>query len=205
MSKLITVVTNVNIGGNVTTISKSFNCDAADENAPNETAPAAKVGALTTRTSDTAGVFTKLTHGVLDTETIAIFWTGGARYDVDIDSVTGDTITFSGGNGDNLPADESAVSVSQMLQLDVPVNGTNLQALCLQADQDFIASVVDASGDSVLMAERDANDAFLWYDGNGDNPVTGHTDIVAVNFYNKSATAASVKALHGKNNTLSQV
>ena len=205
MSKQISVITNVNFGGNTAIIQKSFNCDAADENNPNETAPAAKVGVLSTRTSATAGVFTKTTHGILDTATVALFWTGGKRYNVNVDSVTSDTITFSGGSGDNLPTEAAAISIAQMIQLDTPFNGSNLQAICLIADQNFIVSVVDSTGADLLIAERAANDAYLWTDGSGDNPLTGHADVAAVNFYNKSATAAVVKAIYAKNNTLNQV
>lgn len=203
MSKQISIITNVNIGGNTATVQKSFACDSATENSPNETAPAAKVGALSTRTSHTAGVFTKTTHGIPDTATIAVFWTGGYRVNVDIDSVTTDTITFSGGTGDNLPAEADAVSVSKLLQVDAPFTGDNLAAICIQGSQDIVASVIDVSG-SILDADLDANDAYLWSIGSGINPVAGDT-AVAVNFYNKSLVAATVSVIYGMNNTLDQV
>lgn len=203
MSKQISIITNVNIGENTTTVQKSFACDSATENSPDETAPVAKVGALSTRTSHTAGVFTKTAHGILDTATIAVFWNGGYRVNVDIDSVTDNTITFSGGTGDNLPAESGAVSVSKMLQVDVPFVGDNLAAICIKGSQDIIASIIDDSG-SILDADLDANDAYLWSIGSGVNPVAGDTAI-AVNFYNKSLVAADVSVIYGVNNTLDQV
>lgn len=60
---------------------------------------------LSTRTNDTQGVITKSGHKICTNTTMDFTWTGGARYNVVVDSRDATTVTFSGGTGDNLPAE----------------------------------------------------------------------------------------------------
>lgn len=205
----VNVNTTLSIGGIGTTSTKTFTVDQVINNAPNETVPAYKVATLSTRTSDTAGVVTSSAHGIPDTATISLYWTISGvnyyRYDVDIDSVLTDTITFSGGSGDVLPAQSTVINVSQGLQIDFMLNGTNLKALAVGGTQRTISSFIDDAGASQHVVEMTANEKFQWYTGNGyTNPITGH-NIEAINIYNISTTACTYSATAGIDNTLDQV
>jgi len=205
MSKANTVTININAGGNTAVASSSFNSDFAAENSPDEVAAFALTGSLTTRTSATAGIVTSASHTITGL-VICVFWTGGYRVDVDVDSSDTNTITFSGGSGDDLPDEDTAVYVSERLQVDTLLNGANLSLLCLKADQSFLVSVLDSSDVSQLDTERNAGDAYLWYSGAGDNPLVAITDIAKINFYNRSLTTdANVSAIYAYDNTLDQI
>lgn len=67
---------------------------------------------LTTRTSDTVGALTRSAGQPPNTgELIDITWTGGARYRVVCGTVSGNDIPISGGTGDNLPAEATAIKL----------------------------------------------------------------------------------------------
>lgn len=206
MSKSNTVTINVNAGGNTVLVSRSFHSDFAAENSPDEVAAYAKTGSLTTRTLDTTGIITSTAHGIDALSVISIFWDGGYRVDVDADSVDANTISFSGGAGDNLPIEDTVCYVSVRLQVDTLFDGANLSLLCLSADQSFLVSVLNSVDTSVINAERNSGDAYLWYSESGDNPLSAVSEVAAVNFYNRSLTTdANVSAIYSYDNTLDQV
>ena len=70
---------------------------------------------LTTRASDTAGTLTasSSTHYVATGSTVDVRWSGGTRTNVTVGSVSGTSIPFSGGAGDVLPAESTAITVTR--------------------------------------------------------------------------------------------
>lgn len=209
MAVTVQINSTFSIGGHGSTSTKTFSVDADINNSPTELVPALKTSTLTTRTSDTAGIVTSSTHGIPDTATICLYWTIAGvnyyRYDVDIDSVATDTITFSGGAGDVLPTTTTAISVCRGLQVDFIVNGTNVQALSFGGAQKTISSFIDDAAASQLVIVMSANEKYNWYYDNGNvNPITGH-NIVAVNVYNISSIASTYSVSAGYNNSTDQV
>src|SRR4051812_13463763 len=66
---------------------------------------AAKTGTLTTRTSNTVGTLTMTAgHGITTAALQDIYWDGGSRRNVTVGTVATNSVPFSGGIGDNLPA-----------------------------------------------------------------------------------------------------
>ena len=92
--------------------------------------PAGKAGSLTTRTNDGAGVITLAAgHGIAALAVVDIYWSGGARYGVLVDTLSGtgdielnfdDTPTAT---GDVLPVKDTAVVVSPRTTINVPIDG----------------------------------------------------------------------------------
>jgi hypothetical protein len=108
-------------------------------NVPPVTLNAAKVGALTTRTSDSVGVLTMNTgHGLVD-GIIDLYWdiggTKGCRRNITAD-VTADSIAISDGTGDVLPADESAITAVHPSTETVSMNGDNLKIIAAKTNRD---------------------------------------------------------------------
>lgn len=201
----VSITTNVNFGGSTGTFSRSLTVDAVGNNVPNEVAPVAIAGTLSTRTTAASGVFTSTLHGIAQGEVVSIFWGSSYRCDVDVDLSDDNTITFSGGSGDDLPTEGDSISVSVRLQIDTPLAGTNLEALCVGGSQDIIFSVLNDAEASVLNQSVDSGDAYLWNTGSGNNPLSGNT-IEVINFYNRSAsTTSTVFARYAVDNTLDQV
>jgi hypothetical protein len=118
---------------------------------------AGKAGTLTTRTNDGEGVITlgaaNTTIAVADL--IDIYWAGGARYAVRVDSLSGSNdveLNFDdtpGGTGDVLPADETAVIVCERVTINTAIDGDNVQLFGLQCDQRSQITFYDV-GDAII-------------------------------------------------------
>ncbi len=77
-----------------------------------ESIPAAKTGTLTTRTDNDTGTLTMSSgHGITTGAKIDIYWTGGRRYNVTVGTVSTNSVPFDLGSGDNLPTNNTAVTV----------------------------------------------------------------------------------------------
>lgn len=74
--------------------------------------PAAKPGQLTTRTDANTGTLTMESgHGISTGQTIIIFWSGGGRRSI-VGTVSGDSVPFDNGSGDDLPANLTEITAS---------------------------------------------------------------------------------------------
>lgn len=75
------------------------------------TVTAAKTGQLTTRTSASVGTLTMAAgHGFNTADIIDLFWTGGKRVGVVVGTVATNSVPISGGSGDDLPANLTAIT-----------------------------------------------------------------------------------------------
>ena len=100
--------------GNVGTMSlaDSVIVDSGGVAQVSEEIPAAKTGTLTTRTDNDTGTLTmSASHGITTGAKIDIYWTGGRRYNVTAGTVSGNSVPFDLGSGDNLPTNNTAVTV----------------------------------------------------------------------------------------------
>lgn len=70
-------------------------------------------GSLSTRTGDTQGVITFAggNRGLTTSETLDVYWAAGSRLGMSITNVAGALVTVSGGAGDVLPAQNTALSI----------------------------------------------------------------------------------------------
>lgn len=144
--------------------------------------PAAKVGALTTRTSDTVGTLTMAaSHGITTGASLDIYWVGGKRLGVTVGTVATNSVPFSLGSGDNLPVDET--DVTAMVPVSFPILATGDDVIAIEAwsavDADVL--ITDASDTSLLALETDET-GYAWGSSYGTtNPVAG--DAIAKVFF----------------------
>lgn len=157
----------------------------------------AHAGSLGTRTDNDDGIviITDSGHGITTANTLDVYWdidgVSGHRRGVTVSAVVGQNVTITGGLGDNLPAQASAVVVCIPMELDLNVDGDNIVGLFLGANDE---------GQVVLMDDEDAEALFVvlgegfvwdWVDGNGEaNPVAGKTLTKAV-VSHKNTTAVT--------------
>lgn len=74
--------------------------------------PYSVAGTLTTRTDDDTGVLTMEDgHGIVTGNVVDVYWEDGSRTGMDVGTVSTNTVQIDGGEGDNLPADETPVNV----------------------------------------------------------------------------------------------
>jgi len=127
--------------------------------------PAGLAGSLTTRGSATAGTITSADHNILDTDKLAIFWEGdtpGSRYNVTVSSHTSTTILFTGGVGDNLPLQDTAVVVGRQYTISESFVGNKVSVLAVQADQRVSVSFEKADGTVELDKDLAAGGLFSY-------------------------------------------
>lgn len=90
--------------------------------------PAGKAGTLTTRTDNTDGTATLGTgHGIATGNTVDIYWAGGVRYGVTVGTVSGTSVPFSGGAGDNLPTESTAIVMTKQVPFTAHIDGDKVQ------------------------------------------------------------------------------
>jgi hypothetical protein len=164
--------------------------------------PAGLAGRLTTRTGDGQGVITMAAtgHGIAGSDLVDVYWTGGARYAVTIDSIGGSgnvELTFDdtpAATGDVLPADETAVIVCERISINTAIDGDNVKMIGLSCTQRAQITFYDATPAIIKQYEFEvANAHHSWYSTSGvTNPITGNP-IATAKASNGSTTAATLK------------
>lgn len=138
--------------------------------------PAAKAGALTTRSDEDTGVITTdEAHGLTDSDVVDVFWEGGVRYGMAITGYTDTTITVDGGAGDDLPLGEDpAVTVAVPVEVDLDFAGDNVRLLAAGSTRRGHVCFMSDVPAVLLAVELPANEVWAWADDQGiDNPLEG--------------------------------
>lgn len=191
------VVSQVSSGGKLFTQQRTVTADGNVTKDP--TLAVAKIGALTTRTSDSVGTLTmNASHGITTAARLDLYWSGGARYGIVVGTVSVNSVPITGGAGDVLPADETAIT-AMVPQLEAfPVNTADLQGLFVSCTSPAWAVFVD-DVDALVKAiyVESATDAYLW-------DIEQVTSIEAVNPFSLG-DVASVYLSHGSSAAARQV
>jgi len=160
---------------------------------------AAKVGALTTRTDANTGELTMASgHGITTGQRLDVYWdvggTKGHRRGMTVGTVASLAVPIDGGVGDDLPADESAITACVPTEEEFLVTGNNAQYILAKASRRGLIVFAD-SGDVELAAvttelEGSTGGGYQWYTGNGvTNPLAG--DAVAKVFFSNGDSAGT--------------
>ncbi len=135
-------------------------------------------GTLGTRTDNDTGVVTLAEgHGVV-TGKVVVSWTETGvrktRYDVDA-VVTANDVAIDAGDGDNLPAEDSTVSVAVQEDLAAAFDGDDLAAIVAKSTKDATLVFYDSGGAVLDEVQLYAGGAFVWQTGMGTTtPITGN-------------------------------
>lgn len=162
--------------------------------------PAAKAGNLTTRTSDTVGELTMATgHGITTGLILDIYWSGGKRYGVTVGTVSVNQVPFSLGSGDNLPADEFAITAMIPVVEIAAIPTATVKGIGAYSPVIGIVRFLKADDTVLKLADLAAGGKYTWVDGSGvTNPLA--FDVAKVTFSHGQATAQTeMKALAAYN------
>ena len=155
--------------------------------------PAAVSGTLTTRTSDSVGVVTVASHSITTSDKVAVFWSGGYRYNVAVSATSGTTISIgSGGSGDNLPAASTALTICKETTLSFSHVGNDIKGMVVHSPQRMSMNVRDTVPASQVAVDVPANEGWFWIsNATGTNPFAGDTlqDIILANADTTAQTA----------------
>ena len=147
-----------------------------------DTLSAAKTGALTTRTDDNTGTLTMAaSHGITTGQIIDIYWAGGVQRSVTVGTVSVNEVPINGGIGDNLPADETAITAVVQKSINLAIDGDNADfvAVILETVDKSLRTAanvqfLDAAADVIAEIDLVTNVPQVWdIEGGSANPFTG--------------------------------
>lgn len=159
---------------------------------PETPLPAAATGDLTTRTDDNTGIVTLDEGHSIVTGKVDVYWDGGLRYGMD-GTVTVNSLTIDGGEGDALPAKGTAVTVANQVSVAAAFDGDNVKALGIQFERRGNIDIREAAA-SALAREQPAGEVFEWTaDSDVTNPLAAK-DVATFELSNgDSAGTSTVK------------
>ncbi len=143
---------------------------------------AADPGSLTTRTDATDGTITAddSVHSILTGARVDLYWTvggvSGKRRGVTVGTVSATSIPFSGGDGDNLPAQSSDIVICAVEELDVVVDGDNVVAVLAYSAKDgqMVFINTDVSDVEITSWNLGEGGTKMWHEEDFDpNPFAG--------------------------------
>ena len=176
-----------------------------------ETLTAGTAGTLSTRSTDVAGTLTVATgHGVVTGDKIDIHWdlagVKGVAYSATVGTVAaapGDTsIPFTLADGDVLPAEDSAVVMSEQLSINASIDGDNAKILAVIVETNDKSlrtaahvQFVDSSAAEIAEIDLITNVPQVWdIEGGSANPFTGNP-ITAAKVSNAGSSSTEVYTL----------
>jgi hypothetical protein len=143
----------------------------------------AQAGTLSTRTDNDTGTITMTSggHTITTGAVVDIYWSGGVQYSVTVGTVSGTSVPFDAGVGDNLPAETTAVTIVVQKNVNLYIDGDNtkLISICLETTTDTLRTAglliaYDAANDTIATIDLVANVPQVWdIEGGSANPFTG--------------------------------
>lgn len=187
---------SVTIAGDVFTQTLTATGNAVERASPS--VPAAKTGTLATRTDDNTGVATMASgHGFATNDKVDLFWNGGSRRNMTA-TVATNAVTLDGGSGDNLPAVDAAVTAMLPTQVQVDLDGDDVDALASYCPVSGWVVYRDSS-DAVLLAHQilpNLGGGSVWVSGDGvTNPLAGVVVENVLFSHGDSTQAQTMKAV----------
>lgn len=195
-----TYVTSLSVGG--VSIQPPPVVRTGDHPNPYEvTLPAGKTGELTTRTDDNTGVVTMdATPVVASSDTVDVYWEGGRRYGMTVTDVTGDAVTIDGGSGENLPAQDTELVVTEQVPINTAIDGDRIEIIGVMLECPLDTSAVghisffDSGPAQIHHLDLAHNDPFVCdVAGGATNPFTGNSIVSAKASNGSSTQSATLK------------
>ena len=173
-----TISETVTVGG--LTLSETTTVNAENAIIKDVSVPAGKVSQLTTRTDNTTGTVTGPTgHGITTAQVVDLYWVGGARRQVVVGTVSGLLIPISGGVGDVLPANLTAVTICPRTAVNVVIAAADLNFLAMQVPASVRGSFALREGGGAYPINQTQNGVWHWTTGNGEaNPLGAYTSTI---------------------------
>lgn len=137
------------------------------------TAPKAKSGTLTTRTSGTVGVITLATgHGIIGGDKVGLYWAGG-QCDADVTGDTSTTISITTiAGGDALPSAATVIIAGKIAESSIVMSTDDIKAFAIYAGGAGKVAIRSLS-DPLLSRQFSAAGQYSWFTDSGiTNPVT---------------------------------
>lgn len=158
------------------------------------TMAAAKIGQLTTRTDANTGTLTmNASHGITTGARLDLYWTGGSRRGMTVGTVATNSVPIDLGAGDDLPVVNTAVTAQVPQEELMTITGNNVVSIGVKGQRVCQVTFADGSEAELhaVALDENANDAYVWYTGNGvTNPLASDA-LVSVYLSNGDSSASN--------------
>ena len=196
-----TISSTISVGG--VSMSSTITRSKSSVVSHNFSLPAGNASTDWARTDNDTGEATLASaHTITDGDVVCVSWSGGCRYGM-VATVDGTSVVVEGGAGDNLPVDDTTVTVSTVQHLNTDFSGDEVYIAAASCDQNanihFRTSEASGAGGSVLAKNLAQNEAWEWHSTDGTDPSADATNDLAgslisqVDAANRSTTAATLK------------
>jgi hypothetical protein len=198
---------SVSISGLGGAISRNTPRTADGGGAREITVPKGFAGTLSTRTDNETGTLTLGNgHGITTGQIIDLYWNGGARYEITVGTVSGNSVPIGAddsGSGSNLPIATTAIVASPRVAFNADIDGDELSLLAIQQVYANTAetaksrvSLLDSADDEIAALTLDANTPRVFdVEGGDSNPFTGDPITNGVVSNGSSAADATLRIL----------
>lgn len=181
MSLSVVCNSTVQVGNQTLAENKTITGEGTINRSPS--VPAAKNGALTTRTDANTGVVTMdAGHGLATSDVVDAYWTnsdGTKGYRVGMTcTVATNAVTVDGGSGDDLPVLTTTVRLMKPVEETLPqISATGFKVLALSSPVPARMDIQDGSGSLLEKIFKKATGGlWQWHEEMPDaNPITGET------------------------------
>lgn len=128
--------------------------------------PAAEHSLMLTKTADDEGAISVPISGVLNSGLLDVWWEGGLRRGMTAEMDSMGNIAISGGNGDALPAENTAVLISIPIIRKLGIKRAREDCIAYASEGDGYFDLVNDSGYTITRRVS-AGSTYLWEEGSG--------------------------------------
>lgn len=188
---------NATIGG--IQISETITREGDHPNPYEISLPVASSGTVTNRTNNVLTDVTLLANHGLTNGTYDCFFSGGVRYGTAA-AITGNTMTLSGGDGDNFPVNTTACQVSKVTAINTAIDGDGIELIAIELKSQNTTTTkvghvkfMDAANNTVAELDLVENTPRVWdIAGGAANAFAGEKITHAEAAMNDTALAATL-------------
>lgn len=192
-----TYTLSVTLGG--ITISEIVTREGDHPNPYEPTLPVASSGTVTNRTNNALTDVALLANHGLTNGTYDCFFSGGVRYGTAA-AITGNTMTLSGGDGDNFPVNTTACQVSKVTAINTAIDGDEIELIAIELKTQNTTKTkvghikfMDTANNTVAEIDLVENTPRIWdIAGGAANPFTGEKITHAEAAMNDTALTATL-------------
>lgn len=153
---------------------------------------AAKTGTLTTRTDANTGTLTMAAdHGITTAARLDLYWTGGSRRGITVGTVSVNSVPIDLGSGDDLPAQDTAITAMVPTEQALAVTGDNVVSIAVSCPVGGTVVFADVSNAELYATVRPSTaPTWTWVSADGGtNPLA--SDAVTKVFLSHGSSAAA--------------
>lgn len=147
------------------------------------TLAAAKTGTLSTRTDNDTGTLTMSSgHGITTGARLDLYWDGGSQRGITVGTVSSNSVPIDAGVGDNLPAQDTAITAMVPQEEEFTFTGDNAKAIAAYSQRKGIIVLAESDDSEAEAYVLTAGVSSVWIPERNSTVPTASASVVKVFF-----------------------